>query len=84
MSFAVAQLGMLGCNMQQMSPTLAQLPIEGNLPSFQGANEWLNSQPLTAEPLREKVVLINFCTYTCINWLRQLPYVRAWNEKYKD
>src|SRR5215211_7927561 len=61
-----------------------RLPIEGELPSLGGATGWLNSQPLTAAGLRGKVVLIDFWTYTCINWLRQLPYVRAWAEKYKD
>ena len=61
-----------------------QLPIEGDLPSLGGATGWLNSQPLTAAGLRGKVVLIDFWTYTCINWLRTLPYVRAWAEKYKD
>jgi thiol-disulfide isomerase/thioredoxin len=61
-----------------------QLPIEGGLPSLGGASGWLNSQPLTAADLRGKVVLIDFWTYTCINWLRSLPYVRAWAEKYKD
>src|SRR5215216_4913999 len=61
-----------------------RLPIEGELPSLSSANEWLNSQPLTAAGLRGKVVLISFWTYTCINWLRQLPYLRAWAEKYKD
>ena len=84
MTIAAAQLGMIGCGMRQMSPAIAQLPIEGDLPSLQGANEWLNSQPLAKEPLRGKVVLINFCTYTCINWLRQLPFVRAWDEKYRN
>jgi thiol-disulfide isomerase/thioredoxin len=48
------------------------------------ATEWLNSPPLTAASLRGKVVLIDFCTYTCINWLRQLPYVRAWSNKYRE
>jgi thiol-disulfide isomerase/thioredoxin len=61
-----------------------ELPIEGKLPSLVGATTWLNSQPLTVDGLRGKVVLINFWTYTCINWLRQLPYVRAWAEKYQD
>ena len=61
-----------------------RLPIEGELPSLDGATGWLNSRPLTAAGLRGKVVLIDFWTYTCINWLRQLPYVRAWAEKYKD
>ena len=54
------------------------------MPSLDSATEWLNSQPLTASGLRGKVVLIDFWTYTCINWLRQLPYVRAWADKYKD
>ena len=60
----------------------AQLPVEGELPSFGGATGWLNSEPLTPAGLRGKVVLVDFWTYTCINWLRQLPYVRAWAEKY--
>src|ERR671910_3199549 len=61
-----------------------RLPIEGELPSLGGATGWLNSQPLTAAGLRGTVVLIDFWTYTCINWIRQLPYVRAWDEKYRD
>jgi thiol-disulfide isomerase/thioredoxin len=61
-----------------------QLPIEGVLPSFDGATGWLNSPPLTPADLRGKVVVVDFWTYTCINWLRQLPYVRAWAEKYAD
>src|SRR5918997_1602344 len=61
-----------------------RLPIESAMPSLGGATGWLNSQPLTAPALRGKVVLIDFWTYSCINWLRQLPYVRAWAEKYRD
>ena len=57
---------------------------EGRLPSFDGATGWLNSPPLTVDDLRGKVVLVDFWTYTCINWLRSLPYVRGWAEKYKD
>jgi cytochrome c biogenesis protein CcdA/thiol-disulfide isomerase/thioredoxin len=60
------------------------LPIEGALPSISGATEWLNSPPLTTEGLRGKVVLVDFWTYSCINCLRAIPYVRAWAEKYKD
>jgi thiol-disulfide isomerase/thioredoxin len=60
------------------------LPIEGTLPSFAGAITWLNSQPLTPEALRGKVVLVDFWTYTCINWQRTEAYIRAWAEKYKD
>src|SRR4051812_8113415 len=60
------------------------LPVEGELPSLGGATGWLNSQPLTAADLRGKVVLVDFWTYTCINWLRTLGYVRAWAEKYSD
>ena len=62
-------------------PTLS---VEGQLPAFDGASGWLNSQPLTPEGLRGKVVAVDFCTYTCINWLRTLPYVRAWSQKYAD
>jgi cytochrome c biogenesis protein CcdA/thiol-disulfide isomerase/thioredoxin len=61
-----------------------QLPVEGMLPSLQGATGWLNSPPLTAEALRGKVVLVDFWTYSCINCLRTLPYVKAWYAKYKD
>jgi thiol-disulfide isomerase/thioredoxin len=69
-----------------MEPTrpAVDLPVEGQLPSLAGASGWLNSPPLTAPDLRGKVVLVNFWTYTCINWLRQLPYVRAWAEQYED
>jgi thiol-disulfide isomerase/thioredoxin len=62
----------------------AQLPVEGHLPGFDGATGWLNSPPLTAADLRGRVVLVNFWTYTCINWLRTLPYVRAWADRYTD
>jgi thiol-disulfide isomerase/thioredoxin len=60
------------------------LPVEGRLPSLDGATGWLNSPSLARDELRGKVVLVSFWTYTCINWLRQLPYVRAWHEKYRD
>jgi thiol-disulfide isomerase/thioredoxin len=56
----------------------------GELSSLDSAAEWLNSEPLTAGALRGNVVVIDFWTYTCINWLRSLPYVRAWAEKYKN
>ncbi len=60
------------------------LPVEGQLPSFDGATGWLNSPPLTPAELDGKVVLADFWTYTCINWLRTLAYVRAWAERYAD
>ena len=62
----------------------ATLPVEGRLPAFEGATGWLNAEPLTPAGLRGRVVLVNFWTYTCINWLRTLPYVRAWEAKYRD
>jgi len=63
---------------------LTDTALERSMPSFDGATAWLNSPPLTAADLQGKVVLVDFWTYTCINWLRTLPYVRAWAEKYRD
>ena len=60
----------------------AELPVESRLPGFDGATGWLNSPPLTPAALRGTVVLVGFWTYTCVNWLRQLPYLRAWAGKY--
>jgi thiol-disulfide isomerase/thioredoxin len=60
------------------------LPVESRLPGFDGAGGWLNSPPLTPAGLRGRVVLVDFWTYTCINWLRTLGYVRAWAERYRD
>jgi thiol-disulfide isomerase/thioredoxin len=57
---------------------------KAELASLERATEWLNSQPLTAASLRGKVVVVEFWTYTCINWLRTLPYVRAWTQKYRE
>jgi thiol-disulfide isomerase/thioredoxin len=67
-----------------MTSTAVSLPVEGQMPGFGKGATWLNSQPLTPAELRGKVVLVEFWTYTCINWRRQLPYVRAWAERYKD
>src|ERR1700722_888654 len=69
---------------QKMMPAATALPIEGRFPSLAGVTEWFNSPPLTAAGLRGKVVLVEFWTYSCINWRRTFPYVRAWAEKYKD
>jgi hypothetical protein len=69
---------------QPMTFTATQLPIEGTLPSLGGAIEWLNTQPLNMTQLHGKVVVVEFWTYTCINWRRTLPYVRACADKYKD
>jgi hypothetical protein len=64
--------------------TTLQLPLEGRLPSLGGAIGWLNTEPLTPESLRGRPVLVEFWTFTCINWLRTLPYVRSWWEAYRD
>ena len=69
---------------RQITHPAAQLSIEGALPALGSATGWLNSAPLTAAGLRGKVVLIDFGTYSCINWQRTLPYIRAWAAKYKD
>ena len=85
LAIAAAQCGTIGCAEQQPITIAAfQLPTEGKLPSLGDATGWLNSQSLTASDLRGKVVLIGFWNYTCINWLRQLPYLRAWAAKYQD
>jgi thiol-disulfide isomerase/thioredoxin len=60
------------------------LPVQGMLPPLDGAVEWLNSAPLTAQGLRGKVVVVDFWTYSCINCLRALPFVKAWYDKYRD
>jgi thiol-disulfide isomerase/thioredoxin len=60
------------------------LPMEGEMPSLAGATGWINASPLAPTGLRGKVVLVEFWTYTCINWLRAHPYVRAWHAKYRD
>ncbi len=62
----------------------SSLPVEGTFPSLAGATGWLNSPPLTPAALKGKVVLVDFWTYSCINCLRSLPYVKAWAAKYKD
>ena len=69
---------------QGASGGAAALPVEGVLPTLNGAVQWLNSPPLTVQDLRGKVVLVDFWTYSCINCLRSLPYVKAWAQKYKD
>jgi hypothetical protein len=98
MTIAATRLGIIGSTraqsgkaadlptikVQDIAPAAAGLPIEGELPPLRGATAWLNSPPLTTDGLRGKVVVADFCTYSCINWLRSLPYVRAWSEKYKD
>ena len=66
------------------SKTSSMLLKEDELSLLKKANAWLNSPPLSASDLKGKVVLIEFGTYTCINWIRTLPYVRAWAEKYKE
>jgi thiol-disulfide isomerase/thioredoxin len=66
------------------APTASPAQDKGAMDRFDGATAWLNSPPLSAAELRGKVVLVDFWTYTCINWLRTLPYVRAWADKYRD
>ncbi|MGV1755142.1 cytochrome c biogenesis protein DipZ [Agrobacterium sp. CG674] len=83
-SSEVANSGTISAVVDQAQPFRSNLPMEGNAPPLIGAIEWLNSPPLTTEMLRGKVVLIDFWTYSCINCIRTLPYIRAWAEKYKD
>ena len=67
----------------KMTHAAVGIPVEGELRSLGAATTWLNSPPLSAAELRGKVVAIDFWTYSCINWMRALPYTRAWAEKYK-
>jgi thiol-disulfide isomerase/thioredoxin len=73
-----------GLSARHQGVAALDLPVEGMLPSFEGANGWLNSQPLTPGDLRSHVVVVQFWTYTCINWLRTQAYYRAWSQRYRD
>ena len=77
MTVAASQFGMLGT-------ADAQDDVPRELAAIGRATEWINSPRLTPSQLLGKVVVVNFCTYTCINWLRTLPYVRAWAQKYRQ
>ncbi|WP_296185113.1 cytochrome c biogenesis protein DipZ [Pseudomonas sp. UBA1879] len=81
---AGASMQASGAMMMSAKNSTSSLPVEGQLPSLAGAVQWLNSAPLTAEQLKGKVVLVDFWTYSCINCLRTLPYVKAWADKYRD
>ena len=85
--FGAAALAVAASRLGAIGPARAEstrLPVEGRLPSLGGATAWLNTQPLSPDGLRGKVLLVNFCNYSCINWLRALPHVRAWAGKYRD
>ena len=79
-----AMMSANGTMMAAAAPAPGSPPVEGELPSLDGAVAWLNSAPLTAAALRGKVVLIDFWTYSCINCLRALPYVKSWYDRYRD
>ena len=70
-------------NVNQLFSRL-RLPSEGRMPAFDGTTAWLNTEPLAPTDLNGKVVAAQFWTYTCINWLRTLPYIRAWADTYAD
>src|SRR5262245_30741172 len=72
-----------GAMMMSARGAAGALPVEGVMPPLDGVTAWLNSEPLTRETLRGKVVLVDFWTYSCINCLRALPFVEAWHEKYR-
>lgn len=81
-----ALIGRLGADRAMNAPPapLDALQVEGMMPPLTGVTEWINSPPLTTDQLRGKVVLVDFWTYSCINCVRAIPYVRAWAEKYRD
>ncbi|WP_322045252.1 cytochrome c biogenesis protein DipZ [Paraburkholderia sp. J67] len=66
------------------APSMSALPVEGTLPALDGASAWLNSAPLATQDLRGKVVVVNFWTYSCINCLRTLPYLKTWAQRYQN
>jgi len=76
--------GLIRSIAHRLSGDTAALPFEGRLASFDSATSWLNSDALTPAALRGRVVLVDFWTYTCVNWLRTLPYVRAWADRYAE
>ena len=77
-----ARIGPFRSIVHRLAGETFDLPVEGRLASFAGATGWLNTEPLTPEGLRGRVVLVDVWTYTCVNWLRTLPYVRAWAATY--
>ena len=81
---SMAGMTIAATQLEAMNVAKAQSSAGRALSSFVRATTWINSPPLTAAALEKKVVLADFCTYSCINWRRQLPYIRAWAEKYKD
>src|SRR5262249_16167808 len=83
-ALGAARLGVIGFAARSMPSAAGGLPQEGALPSLSRATEGLNLPALTPASLDGKVALVDFWTYTCVNWLRTLPYVRAWAEKYRD
>src|SRR4051794_6534860 len=80
----VAVLAATGVPAARAAAGHGALPVEGTAAGFDGATTWLNSAPLSAAQLRGKVVLVDFWTYSCINCIRTMPYVRAWAQKYRD
>ena len=80
----MAQIPAAGGAMKVADKAPGTLPVEGQLPPLNGVVQWLNSPPLNVQALKGKVVLVDFWTYSCINCLRTLPYVKAWAEKYRD
>lgn len=81
---ALAAVQLAGCDLGPSASAEDKTMMKSHLPSLNGATGWLNSEPLTPDGLLGKVVLADFWTFTCINWIRTLPYVRAWAEKYRD
>ena len=89
--FGMAALSLAGAWIGTRDPVMHMITVKpfrlssaSDLASLGGATAWLNSAPLTAADLQGKVVLVDFWTYTCINWLRTVPYVRAWAARYKE
>lgn len=79
----VAAVYCIGAGASAFSPA-PKMAAQGVAPEFAGIEQWLNSPPLSMQQLRGKVVLVDFWTYSCVNCVHTLPYVKQWHEKYKD
>jgi thiol-disulfide isomerase/thioredoxin len=85
-AFAAAAVAVVAAAASSSVPAVPAAPVRSSslAPEFTGIEKWLNSEPLSMQQLRGKVVLVDFWTFACINCVNTLPYVKSWHQKYKD